>query len=174
MEKYQNYKPKIKNGGNWDGEEVDDAKINSKSRFSDGKYRVEILMGDNRGNVNNLVEGNSKKDFFIDNFRPYLKKAKIIKKSNDETRYSKEWLFDETNLTCTGPAINEVLVNGNYTIKFEFSEPVVNPALSINAFDTLTLTSVEPIGNQKNFTVEFVIENEEFKKRKFICKKVER
>ena len=151
---------KIKTGGDWDGEETGDGKANLESRFADGKYRVEILMGDNRGNVNDLNEGTSKKDFFIDNFRPYLERTEI-KKSDGVTKYLHAWKLnpDGTALSKDGPAPNEALGDGTYKIYLRFSEDVVNPTLFIdgpNGPVPFALTP-NPAGNQKNFSANLSV-----------------
>ncbi|MCG2724751.1 MAG: hypothetical protein L6420_00615, partial [Elusimicrobia bacterium] len=98
--------------------------------------------------------------FIVDAFRPYLKKAEIIRDFDDDTKYSKEWTLNGTILTYLEPKIEDVLGNYNYTIKFEFSEPVVNPTLSsIDTLSNFTLSSDEPVGNQKNFTAELIVED---------------
>ncbi|MBU4446283.1 hypothetical protein KJ656_14575, partial [bacterium] len=140
---------KLKTGEQWNGV---DAKLNSEATYPDGKYEVSTLAFDIRENGGDLVtqEGAITVETEIDNFRPYLKKAEIIRDSDDETKYSKEWTLYEDNLTY-GPGIDKALGNDNYTIKFEFSEPVVSPTLSIDTLDDLILSSDEPVGNQKNF-----------------------
>ena len=122
-----------------------DAKINSEieSQTPDGKYKVQVLLGDNRNNIN-VINNNSEKIRIIDNFRPYVKKVSIGNK------YQAEWIFNENNLNFNN-SINESLSGGTYTVTIVFSEPVANSTLSIDTFNSISLSSFEPESDKKTF-----------------------
>ena len=92
----------------------------------------------------------------VDNFRPFLEHTDI-KNSDGVIKYQHTWNFNGTTLAKDGPAPNEALGAGTYTINFRFSEPVVSPTLSIDTLGDLQLTSNDPAGNQKNFIAEFSV-----------------
>ncbi len=125
---------------------ADDARINSEAKYNDGQYTIRVTGFDINAR-SNFYE----KVRVIDNFRPLVQKVTITKDS--ETKYDRGWTFDGTYLNSTGSSINELLGSGTYTITILFNEPVTGAALSIDTFDSITLTSSEPANNQKTFTV---------------------
>ncbi|MEW6027790.1 MAG: hypothetical protein AB1599_10935, partial [Planctomycetota bacterium] len=149
---------RLKTGQLWNGA---DAVLNSEAAYPDGRYKVSTLAFDIRGNGGNLdtSEGAMTVDIDVDNFRPFLERAEI-RNSDGVTKYLHTWNLNGTALEKSGPAPNEALGDGTYTINLRFSEPVVNPTVAINTYEgTLTLASSDPAGNQKNFSANFSVGN---------------
>jgi hypothetical protein len=118
------------------------AKLNEHAKWVDRKYNIKIEAVD-------IAEHKSIKEeeIILDNFRPYVQKVII------GDNYSREWLFDGTNLNSPAPTKNIPLDFGTYPITITFSEPVTSTTLKINTFDNpITLSSSDPADDQKTWT----------------------
>ena len=135
------------------------ALINSQAKWPDGSYNLGVKTTDVNGHVvNSGSDSGENINFKIDNFRPYLERVEIIK-SNSGTKYTHEWTFDGSNLNTTSPNSSPVLLeDGDYTIKFQFSEEVLNPTLYVDGTNgAVPLPNPAPTESPNSFSSNFSV-----------------
>ena len=132
----------------------DFARFNSEARYPDGDYTVTVKARAFDAATPEMAQ----KVVTIQNFRIHPLEI-IIKDEFDNIKKLYRWIFDPVIDKFKRTIPTDIpLGAGNYTIEITFSEPAVNPTLSIDTIGTLALTSTDPARDQRTFTATLVVD----------------
>ncbi|MDO8632172.1 MAG: IPT/TIG domain-containing protein, partial [Phycisphaerales bacterium] len=128
------------------------ARSEVESKYPEGKYTVGVVVDSfNGGSLTREQVVN------VRNWRPDTFETKI-KAADGVLKKVLRWIWDAAEGVYKKSTPLDVSMGpGTYTIEVTFSEPMVNPTLSIDTFGDVPVTSSEPTDLQKTFSGTFEI-----------------